>query len=433
MITPEEFPYITGMHVNDCYAYQNFDIHLHDYKPFSHLILTGKNGSGKTTILKGLKSLLEGVKYRKLFFTVSITENTFTIKKAVPDKYFADDYIYSDGSDISRKYNELTNTEETFKEFNLINIDFKKDPNPVWNSHQQDVVFSSLEARRILKPRMVEVPTKTSDFFEKLKSENSTDFFIAEFKQYLVNQKVEQAFNQIENNRNEVLNIDIFFQVLKKFIRKISDNTIKNIHFQRKDYEFLLELDSGRHITFSLLPEGYSALISILMDLIIRADLIRKQVGEYTYNPCGIVLIDEPETHLHLELQEQVLPLLTEFFPNVQFIVATHSPAVIASIKNATIFDLTTKEARTSEETVGRSYAELTTAHFGLENNYSFIADEIIREINEVVNIYQHNPEGLKQGLEKIVREQGAYLSPTLQVEMELLIAKAEAKQAVAK
>ena len=53
MITPEKFPYIKSIHVNDCYAYQNFDIPLFEYpdKPFSHLILTGKNGSGKSTIL----------------------------------------------------------------------------------------------------------------------------------------------------------------------------------------------------------------------------------------------------------------------------------------------------------------------------------------------------------------------------------------------
>ena len=49
MLTPEEFPYIKSIHVNTCYAYQNFDINLFDYpdKPFSHLILTGKNGIGK--------------------------------------------------------------------------------------------------------------------------------------------------------------------------------------------------------------------------------------------------------------------------------------------------------------------------------------------------------------------------------------------------
>jgi ABC-type molybdenum transport system ATPase subunit/photorepair protein PhrA len=53
------FPYITSIHVNNCYAYQDFDIVLNDHhKPFSHLVLTGKNGSGKSTILKGLHDFL---------------------------------------------------------------------------------------------------------------------------------------------------------------------------------------------------------------------------------------------------------------------------------------------------------------------------------------------------------------------------------------
>ena len=60
-------------------------------------------------------------------------------------------------------------------------------------------------------------------------------------------------------------------------------------------------------------------------------------------NPDCIVLIDEIETHLHLELQKLILPMLTELFPNIQFIVSTHSPFVINSIENATIFDLEKK------------------------------------------------------------------------------------------
>ena len=111
------------------------------------------------------------------------------------------------------------------------------------------------------------------------------------------------------------------------------------------------------------------------------------------YNPCGIVLIDEPETHLHLELQEQVLPLLTSRFPNIQFIVATHSPAVIASIKNATIFDLTTKEIRVSEDVVGRSYSELMVSHFGINNEYSTIADDIFKKVRDALRNYKDQPE----------------------------------------
>jgi hypothetical protein len=55
-------------------------------------------------------------------------------------------------------------------------------------------------------------------------------------------------------------------------------------------------------------------------------------------------LVDEIETHLHVELQKRVLPFLTKAFPNIQFIVATHSPFVITSLEKAVVFDLEKKE-----------------------------------------------------------------------------------------
>lgn len=54
----------------------------------------------------------------------------------------------------------------------------------------------------------------------------------------------------------------------------------------------------------------------------------------------GIIFIDEIETHLHLELQRRILELLTAIFPNIQFIVSTHSPFVLNSLENIVIYDL---------------------------------------------------------------------------------------------
>ena len=53
----------------------------------------------------------------------------------------------------------------------------------------------------------------------------------------------------------------------------------------------------------------------------------------------GIVLIDEIETHLHLELQRSILPFLTEMFPNLQFIVTTHSPFVASGLENVVVYE----------------------------------------------------------------------------------------------
>ena len=62
------------------------------------------------------------------------------------------------------------------------------------------------------------------------------------------------------------------------------------------------------------------------------------------YEKSAIVMIDEIETHLHVELQKRVLPFLAQMFPNVQFIVATHSPFVMTSLKNAIVYDLEKNE-----------------------------------------------------------------------------------------
>jgi len=60
----------------------------------------------------------------------------------------------------------------------------------------------------------------------------------------------------------------------------------------------------------------------------------------FDYTVPGIVLVDEIESHLHLELRKNILELLTSMFPNIQFIVSTHSPFVLNSMENVVIYDL---------------------------------------------------------------------------------------------
>ncbi len=51
----------------------------------------------------------------------------------------------------------------------------------------------------------------------------------------------------------------------------------------------------------------------------------------------GIVLIDEIELHLHPSWQRQIIPALTAVFPNIQFIITTHSPQVLSNLKRENI------------------------------------------------------------------------------------------------
>ncbi|WP_419737612.1 AAA family ATPase [Ruegeria sp.] len=66
------------------------------------------------------------------------------------------------------------------------------------------------------------------------------------------------------------------------------------------------------------------------------------QIFLYSWNTDGkcVVLIDEPENHLHPSLQREFLARLVQAFQDVQFIVATHSPFIICSVKDSYIYAL---------------------------------------------------------------------------------------------
>lgn len=47
----------------------------------------------------------------------------------------------------------------------------------------------------------------------------------------------------------------------------------------------------------------------------------------------GVVMIDEVDLHLHPGWQQSILADLTRTFPNIQFIVSTHSPQIVSTVK----------------------------------------------------------------------------------------------------
>lgn len=70
------------------------------------------------------------------------------------------------------------------------------------------------------------------------------------------------------------------------------------------------------------MSSGEMALISLFCECIRQADRLGKTFDKVD----GIVLVDEIDKHLHIKMQREVLPNLIKLFPNVQFIVTSHSP-----------------------------------------------------------------------------------------------------------
>lgn len=111
------------------------------------------------------------------------------------------------------------------------------------------------------------------------------------------------------------------------------DFEIVKVFFSFKDGEkpeLWIKLKSSQELPFDMLPAGYRRLYSMVLDLAYRSFLINRS------NPkeaIGLVLIDEVDLHLHPSLAMEVVERFQQAFPRIQFIMTTHSPLVVTSIK----------------------------------------------------------------------------------------------------
>ena len=74
---------------------------------------------------------------------------------------------------------------------------------------------------------------------------------------------------------------------------------------------------------------GEACIITLFGEVLHQADVL----GKYS-NISGIVIIDEVDKHLHIKLQKEILPRLFDLFPNIQFILSSHSPFVSMGLAN---------------------------------------------------------------------------------------------------
>ena len=183
-----------------------------------------------------------------------------------------------------------------------------------------------------------------------------------------------------EEDMETVNNIDIWFKNFEGAMRTILDDNSIKLKFDYRNYDFKIIQDNREPYSFNELSDGYSSILNIVSDLILRIDKNRAGLSSgYIFDTEGIVLIDELETHLHIELQKSILPFLTQFFPNIQFIVTTHSPFVLNSINNTIIYDLE-KNIRL-EGLSDYSYEGIVEGYFEVDN-YS-------NELKEKINKYK--------------------------------------------
>ena len=158
------------------------------------------------------------------------------------------------------------------------------------------------------------------------------------FIQYLLDLKVTEALARTNGNIQKAENIKNWFINFQDLLRKIFDDKSLKLIFEEDTFRFFIKEKNRELFDFNTLSSGFAAVLDIVLDIIMRMEKATNKSFDFTIP--GIVLIDEIETHLHLELQKMILELLTSVFPNIQFIVSTHSPFILNSLDKVAIYDL---------------------------------------------------------------------------------------------
>lgn len=310
--------FLTNIKVNKVFHLENFNIPI-DEKEKKHLIITGKNGSGKTVLLNAILEYLSALK----------------------------------GIAIYSHFRDMKKVEVSFNQ----DINF----NPI---HKVDMLFAFYEAERISQMQEVASPIKP----DLHPTYNLKDKKVSEFLKFLVDYKIQEALARNEHQFEDADKINQWFIEFEKLLQSIFEDKSLKLIFNYKDYSFKIQTD-GKEFKFTELSAGYSAVIDIVTDLILKMQTPDTLVR--AYEKQGIVLIDEIETHLHLGLQRIILPLLTHIFPNIQFIVTTHSPFILNSLPNAVAFDLERKES--ISDLTDYSYEALAEGYFGVRSDSSYL------------------------------------------------------------
>ena len=302
-------------------------------------ILTGSNGAGKTTLLNlliqhfGIQKPYLGTPTRKDGVTY-FTSNVFSFASRLlkwfeaqndPNTASVGSISYSNGGATpllvpkagSQSYNAALPQAQPVLGFHMPS--HRAMPN-----YQQvpTVAFGGIDPEQAFDRLYPEV----SSFYVGSHTGNSTIFRL---KELLANwASYGESNSRLSGNESQKVAFDGFVELLKIILPH-------DLGFEELEVippDVVLKTTTGDFLIDSL-SGGLLALVE--MAALIYTRQLRTD-GKHGF----VVTMDEPENHLHPAMQRAVLPSLMKAFPQVQFIVATHSPFVVASYANASVYAL---------------------------------------------------------------------------------------------
>jgi len=319
--------FITGVHIEKFRNIEKLSIDLSKDKR-KHLIITGKNGSGKTSLLDLL---------------INNFDHRFTW----------------DRWDVGVHYETTTDL------FDLVEIYSQKIVGSVGFSKRADilkVLMIGMPAEHLFRVSEPHEATSFSDRYGSAVVSKPKEYLYHNILDTMRTMRIQQLEAKESNDQELFSQSEKWLGILKRVLRTVHESKSLDLIYVAKERKYKIVLD-GYEFDFMQMADGFSAFFRIASEIMERMDCFTEYKCDYSLP--GIVFIDELETHMHISMQKMALGFLTEMFPNVQFIVTTHSPFIITSLDNAIVYDLSKRESL--ENSSQYSYESIIEGYYDID------------------------------------------------------------------
>lgn len=318
-------------------------------------VLVANNGAGKTAILDAITVALgiyigafpSGVNKGFKPSDATVGKNSNSLEVLFPIKLSANFEIDNSDLLITRQLSSAK-SKTTRKEAASLENYASKLLNAVRNNENIALPVISYygTARlwsqiKLTKKSLIESKSRTFAYHDCLYPESS----YKEFEQWFINlskaeyDEIVNHFQKIVDSEERPLIIPV--NLLLKSVRIAVDKALESIGWTNLRYngemqEITVENDQTK-VSVSLLSDGVKNMLAMVGDIAYRCAKLNPHLSINSNQSSGIVLIDEVDMHLHPSWQQSVLKSLRDIFPNIQFIITTHSPQVLSTVNKDNI------------------------------------------------------------------------------------------------
>lgn len=376
--------YIT---VNDTYDSVPINIDIEG----RNVIITGGNGCGKTRLVERVfKNLFSRFASRDLSSIEDITRELESYKNGMNS-------VLVGSSQWSFYQSQIPRAKEKLFELESFHIGFSDSgfEDFLASYQKNESILLYFPATRMAKIDSVisvrplnlikETSNQVVQHYDVRNPENSNTNKTRFFEEYLVSlkQTASMLFTEYKDKKGK-LAVDNWFKKLESDLGSLFEDSTLKLNFDVENGQFKIIQSNKEPYGFQHLSSGFSSILSIYVELMMNVEVKNVLPNELQ----GIVVIDEIDAHLHISLQKRIFSFLTDSFPNIQFIVTTHSPFVVMSVSDAIIYDLSTKSQ--VEDLSAYSYASVATGLFKTAP-VSEIISEKIKNLASLVNSSELN------------------------------------------